>query len=134
MKIKFLVQIMIPIVSMCYVIGTSIAAEPRNELSMNSHKTIRVKEKEGVIPRTVTLKPGETVKWVNLSLSEIEIHFIDEKIIDAENSLHESHKDLKEFNYLKDEASHLDGLDFRVCWHNKTNSSNTLFYLSGWHI
>ena len=85
MKRKILVQIMIPIVSMCYVIGTSIAAEPRNELSMKSHKTIRVKEKEGIIPQTVTLKPGETVKWVNLSLSEIEIHFIDGKVIDAAN-------------------------------------------------
>jgi plastocyanin len=83
MKRKILVQIMIPIVSMCYVIGNSIAAEPRNELSMNGHKTIRVKEKEGIIPQTVTLKPGETVKWVNLSLSEIEIHFIDGKVLDA---------------------------------------------------
>ena len=85
MKRKNLVQIMILIISMCYVIGTSIAAEPSNELSMNSHKTIRVKEKEGIIPQTVTLKPGETVEWVNLSLSEIEIHFLDEKVVDAAN-------------------------------------------------
>jgi plastocyanin len=50
---------------------------------MKSHKTIKIKEKEGIIPRTVTLQPGETVKWVNLSMSEVEIHFLDNKVIDA---------------------------------------------------
>ena len=83
MKRKIVMQVMIVVVSMCYVIGYSIAAETRNEVSMKSHKTIKIKEKEGIIPRTVTLQPGETVKWVNLSMSEIEIHFLDNKVIDA---------------------------------------------------
>ena len=83
MKRKIIIQVMIVVVSMCYVIGYSIAAETRNEVSMKSHKTIKIKEKEGIIPRTVTLQPGETVKWVNLSMSEIEIHFLDNKVIDA---------------------------------------------------
>jgi plastocyanin len=75
MKRKIIIQVMIVVVSMCYVIGYSIAAETRNEVSMKSHKTIKIKEKEGIIPRTVTLQPGETVKWVNL--------FLDNKVIDA---------------------------------------------------
>ena len=83
MKRKIVMQVMIVVVSMCYVIGYSIAAETRNEVSMKSHKTIKIKEKEGIIPRTVTLQPGETVKWVNLSMSEVEIHFLDNKVIDA---------------------------------------------------
>ena len=83
MKRKIIIQVMIVVVSMCYVIGYSIAAETRNEVSMKSHKTIKIKEKEGIIPRTVTLQPGETVKWVNLSMSEVEIHFLDNKVIDA---------------------------------------------------
>ena len=89
MKRKIIIQVMIVVVSMCYVIGYSIAAETRNEVSMKSHKTIKIKEKEGIIPRTVTLKSGETVKWINLSLSEVEIHFLDEKVIDAaDNPVH----------------------------------------------
>lgn len=83
MKRKTLIQIMIVVVSMCYVIGNSLAAEPRNEVSMKSHKTIKIKEREGIIPQTVTLQPGETVKWVNLSMSEVEIHFLDKEVIDA---------------------------------------------------
>jgi hypothetical protein len=71
MKRKIIIQVMIVVVSMCYVIGYSIAAETRNEVSMKSHKTIKIKEKEGIIPR------------VNLSMSEIEIHFLDNKVIDA---------------------------------------------------
>ena len=74
---------------MCCVIEYPIAAEARNEVSMKSPKTIKIKEKEGIIPRTVTLKSGETVKWINLSLSEVEIHFLDEKVIDAaDNPVH----------------------------------------------
>jgi plastocyanin len=89
MKRKIIIQVMIVVVSMCYVIGYSIAAEPRNEVSMKRHKTIRIKEKEGIIPQTVTLQPGATVKWVNLSLSEIKIDFLDEKVIDAaDNPVH----------------------------------------------
>ena len=83
MKRKILIQIMIVVVSLCYVIGFSPAAEPGTEVLMKSHKTIKIKEKEGIIPQTVTLKPGETVKWVNMSLSEVEIHFLDEKIVNA---------------------------------------------------
>jgi len=83
MKRKTLIQIMVVVVSMCYVIGNSLAAEPRNDVSMKSHTTIKIKDSEGIIPQTVTLKPGETVKWVNLSMSEIEIHFLDKAVIDA---------------------------------------------------
>jgi len=68
---------------MYYVTGDVLATESRNEVSKEKHKTIRIKEKEGIIPQTVTLKPGETVKWVNLSMSEIEIHFLEKKVIDA---------------------------------------------------
>ena len=82
MKRKILIQIII-VISMCCVIEYPIAAEARNEVSMKSPKTIKIKEKEGIIPQSVTLKPGETVKWVNLSMSEIEIHFLDKKILDA---------------------------------------------------
>jgi hypothetical protein len=53
MKRKIIIQVMIVVVSMCYVIGYSIAAETRNEVSMKSHKTIKIKEKEGIIPRKV---------------------------------------------------------------------------------
>jgi plastocyanin len=70
---------------MYYVTGDVLATEPGNEVSMKSHKTIRIKEQEGIIPQTVTIKPGETVKWVNLSMSEIEIHFLEKKVIDAAN-------------------------------------------------
>lgn len=85
MKRKNLIQIVTVAVSIYFVAGDALAVEPKNEVSMKSHKTIRVKEKEGIIPQTVTLKPGETVKWVNMSLSEVEIHFLDKKVIDAAN-------------------------------------------------
>ena len=65
------------------MLGFSFAADPGSDVLMKSHKTIKIKEKEGVIPQTVTVKPGETVKWINMSLSEIEIQFLDEKIVDA---------------------------------------------------
>ena len=83
MKETILIHIIIVVVGTCYVIGDSLAAETRNEVSMKSDRTIRVTEKEGIIPQTVTIKPGDTVKWVNLSRSEIEIHFLDEEVIDA---------------------------------------------------
>jgi plastocyanin len=85
MKIKFLIQIVLVVVSIYYVVGDVLAVEPRNKMSKEKHRTIRVKEKEGIIPQTVTLKPGETVKWINLSLSEIEIHFQEKKVIATAN-------------------------------------------------
>lgn len=89
MQRNIFIQIMMIAVGICCAVGSSPAAEPRNEMSVKSHKTIKIKEKEGVIPRTVTLQPGETVEWLNLSLSEIEIHFLDEKVIDAaDNPVH----------------------------------------------
>ena len=84
MKRKIYIPIVI-VVSIYCLAGDALAAEPRNEVSLESHKTIRVKEKEGIIPQTVTLKPGETVKWVNMSMSEIEIRFVEKKVIDAAN-------------------------------------------------
>ena len=83
MKRKFLIQTMVVVVSTFYMIGYSFADETKNEGSMKNHKTIRIKEKEGIIPQTVTVTPGETVKWVNLSLSEVEIHFPNKEVIDA---------------------------------------------------
>jgi plastocyanin len=66
-----------------------IAAETRDEVSMKSHKTIRIKENEGIIPQTVTVRPGGTVTWVNLSLSEVEIFFLDKKVVNvADYPLH----------------------------------------------
>ena len=85
MKRKILIQIVLVVVSIYYVVGDVLAVEPRNEMSKEKHRTIRVKEKEGIIPQTVTLKPGETVKWVNMSLSEIEIHFVEKKVVEAAN-------------------------------------------------
>ena len=85
MKRKVLIQIVIAVVSMYFVMGDILAAEPRNEVPKEKHRTIRVKEKEGIIPQTVTLKPGDTVKWVNMSMSEIEIRFIEKKVVDAAN-------------------------------------------------
>ena len=54
MKRKVLIQIVIAVVSMYFVTGDILAAEPRNEVSKEKHRTIRVKEKEGIIPQTVT--------------------------------------------------------------------------------
>jgi hypothetical protein len=62
MKRKIIIQVMIVVVSMCYVIGYSIAAETRNEVSMKSHKTIKIKEKEGIIPRS----PCQRLRYIFL--------------------------------------------------------------------
>ena len=83
MKRGIVIQMMIVVLSLCYLTEYSLAGEPGSAVLVKSHKTIKIKEKEGIIPQTVRLKPGETVTWVNMSLADIEIHFLDENIVDA---------------------------------------------------
>ena len=83
MRGRYLIHIIIVVVGTIYIISSSQAAETRNEESMKSPKTIRITEKEGIIPPVVTIKPGETVEWINLSRSEVEIHFLEEEVVEA---------------------------------------------------
>ena len=65
MKRKILIKTMIVVVTTCYMIEYAFAYETKNGVSMKSHKTIKIKEKEGISPQIVTVKPGETVKLQN---------------------------------------------------------------------
>jgi plastocyanin len=57
------------------------AVEEKIEEIKIINRVVRVSHQEGVMPATLTSKPGTTVIWVNQSRTPVEILFLDKKVV-----------------------------------------------------
>ena len=83
MRRRNLIYIVVILVSIFFIVGDSSADETKKEESKKIHETVIIHEGKRVTPRIVNAEIGAIVSWVNLSLVEAEIRFIDKKVNDA---------------------------------------------------
>lgn len=83
MRKRNLIYIVVILISIFFIVGDSSADEIKKEESKKIHKTVIIHEEEGVTPKILNAEIGVIVNWVNLSLVEAEIRFIDKKVNDA---------------------------------------------------
>ena len=81
MRRKNLIYTLLILFSSLCLTGYLFAAE--EEETTKNHKTVVIHEHEGVTPQILRIEPGTTVIWVNLTLVEAEVLFLDRKVIDA---------------------------------------------------
>ena len=81
MKRKNLIYTILILFSSLCLTGYLFATE--EEATTKNHKTVVIHEHEGVTPQILRIEPGTTVIWVNLTLVEAEVLFLDRKVIDA---------------------------------------------------
>ena len=85
MKSKNLIYIIVIMIGTFYLTGYPFAAETKKEEVKKIYKTVIIDE--GLYYKTLTAEPGTTVIWVNYSKRQVEILFLDKKVIDAADCL-----------------------------------------------
>ena len=80
MQKKRYVLVIAVVMGIVSFMGSAGAAEEQAEEMEVMSKIVTVKTYEGLMPATLTSKPGTTVIWVNYSSNPVEILFLDKKV------------------------------------------------------